>query len=434
MSRTAGPDRVVVINDDAVEQGGAAAIALASARLLAERGIPVTFLSGDAAVEPELRERGVGAVSLGGRRLLERPRWSAAMRGLHDPATNAALADWIEANDTPRTVYHLHNWHKVLSPSVFAGLHRVESRLVISAHDFFLACPNGAYFHYPRQRECKLVPNGVRCIATACDRRHYTHKLWRVARHTLRHRRLDLTRSAARVVAVHEAGLPLLARGAIAADSIRVLRNPVTPWRTARVPVEHNSDVFFVGRLDGDKGAHLLARAAQRVGTRLRLIGNGPLAAEITRICPRAELLGWRSRSEIGELIATARIVVSPTVSRESFGLVALEALMSGVPVIVARNSPFAEEITRQGLGLACDPHDEDALAGAIETLAYDDLLVRRMSRRAIAEARRLAPTPTQWCDGLLSLYAECLGDPTGGYGASLPDLPARAEPAGGGC
>jgi glycosyltransferase involved in cell wall biosynthesis len=412
MSRTGGPDRVVVINDDAVERGGAAAIALASARLVAERGIPVTFLSSGAAIEPDLAARGVATASLGGRQLMERGRWSAATRGLHDPTTNAALVDWIEANDTPRTVYHLHNWHKALSTSVFAGLQRVEPRLVIHAHDFFLACPNGAYFDYPRQRECELVPNGVRCVATSCDRRRYAHKLWRVARHALRHRRLDLTASAARVVAVHETMVPLLARGQIAASSIRVLRNPVTPWRTSRVPVENNSDVFFVGRLDGDKGAHLLARAMQRVGGRLRLIGDGPLAPEIARLCPRAEFLGWRSRGEIAELIATARIVVSPTLNREPFGLAALEALMSGIPVIVARNSPFADEIADRGLGLACDPHDEDALAGALATLAYDDLLVRRMSLRAITEARQLAPTPAQWCDALLSLYAERLGDP----------------------
>jgi glycosyltransferase involved in cell wall biosynthesis len=229
----------------------------------------------------------------------------------------------------------------------------------------------------------------------------------------VRHRTLDLTKSEARVVAVHETMAPLLARGPIAAASVRVLRNPVMPWRKTRVPVENNADVFFVGRLDGDKGAHLLARAAERIGARLRLMGDGPLASEIARLCPRAELLGWRSRSEIGELIATARMIVSPTVNREPFGLVALEALMSGVPVIVAQNSPFAGEIVGRGLGLACDPHDEHSLTGAITALAYDDLLVRRMSLQAMSEARRLAPTPAQWCDGLLSLYAECLGDPT---------------------
>ncbi|HEY1794630.1 MAG TPA: glycosyltransferase [Stellaceae bacterium] len=423
MNRTGAPDRVVVINDDAVERGGAAAIALASARLIAERGIPVTFLSGSGEAEADLAARGIGTVWLGGRQLLARGRAPAFLRGLHDPATNAALVDWIEANDTSRTVYHLHNWHKALSPSVFDGLGRVASRLVVHAHDFFLSCPNGAYFHYPRQHECGLVPNGVRCLATSCDRRHYTHKLWRAGRHALRHRRLDLTTSAARVVALHETMVPLLARGPIAASRIRVLHNPVTPWRKTRVPVETNSDLFFVGRLDGDKGAQLLARAAERIGVGLRVIGDGPLAPEITRLCPRADLLGWRRRTEIGELVAGARVVVSPTVSREPFGLVALEALMSGIPVIVAKNSPFADEITKQGLGLACDPHDEEALAGAIAALAYDDLLVRRMSQRAMTEARRLAPTPAQWCGSLLSLYAECLGDPAG-----LPDIGEAAD------
>jgi glycosyltransferase involved in cell wall biosynthesis len=239
--------------------------------------------------------------------------------------------------------------------------------------------------------------------------------------------------SAARIVAVHETMVPLLARGSIAASRIRVLRNPVVPWRAARVPAEKNREVFFVGRLDGDKGAHLLARAAQRAGARLRLIGDGPLAAEIMRLCPRAELLGWRSRAEIAELVAGARLVVSPTVNREPFGLVALEALMSGIPVIVARSSPFAGEITDRQLGLACDPHDGEALARAIARLLDDDLLVRRMSCQAIAEARRLAPTPAQWCDGLLSLYAECLRDLAAGRGQRVPETPVRVAAGGDG-
>jgi glycosyltransferase involved in cell wall biosynthesis len=413
MSRTVGPDRVVVINDDAVARGGAAAIALAGAKLVAARGIPVTFLSGSDEVAPDLAPRGIAVEILGGRQLLERGRLAGATSGLYDHATRGALEHWIDAHDTPRTVYHLHNWHKVLSPSAFVPLRRVAARLVMSAHDFFLACPNGAYFHYPRQRECELVPNGVACVATACDRRHYAHKLWRVARHELRHRLFDLTASQAQVIAVHEAMVPLLARGPIAPDRIRVLRNPVTPWRAARVQAENNRDIFFVGRLDGDKGAHLLARAAQRVGAKLRLIGDGPLAAEIARICPSADFLGWRGRDEISELVGSARIVVSPTINREPFGLVALEALMSGIPVIVSRSSPFADEIVDRQLGLACNPHNERALAGALATLLRDDLLVRRMSCRAMTEARPLAPTPAQWCDRLLALYAERLGEPT---------------------
>jgi glycosyltransferase involved in cell wall biosynthesis len=411
VSESARPDRVVVINDDAVERGGAAAIALASARLLRERDVPVTILSGSDGAESDLETYGVSVAVLGGRHLLERKAYSAVARGLFDPATNTALARWIGANDTPRTVYHLHNWHKVLSPSVFLALRRIAPRLVISAHDYFLACPNGGYFVYPKQRQCQLVPNSVACVATVCDRRNYGHKLWRVARHELRHRLFDLTKSKAVVVAVHEAMLPLLARGPIRPDHVRVVRNPVTPWRETRVRAENNRDIFFIGRLDGDKGANLLARAAQRGGARLRLIGDGPLAAEIARDCPSAELLGWRSRHEIAELVSSARIVVSPTLNREPFGLVALEALMSGIPVIVAQSSPFAADITVRQFGLACDPCDDAALAGSIDALLRDDALVCRMSRRAFAEARQLAPTPTQWCNNLLALYQSRLSE-----------------------
>jgi glycosyltransferase involved in cell wall biosynthesis len=406
---SAKPERVVVINDDAVARGGAAAIAVASTKLLRARGVAVTFLTGMGPADPGLEACGAMVSILGGRHLLDRSTGSAITKGLFDPDTKLALTRWIDANDTPETIYHLHNWHKVLSPSVFVPLRRVAGRLMISTHDHFLACPNGAYFHYPRQRACELRPGSLACVATACDRRHYGHKLWRVARHALRHRLFDLTTTPAQIIAVHETMIPLLARGAIDPGRIRVLRNPVTPWRATRVRAENNRDVFFVGRLDGDKGADLLARAAERVGAKLRLVGDGPLAGEIVRDCPNVELLGWRGHDEIADLAATARMVVSPTVSRETFGLVAFEALMSGIPAIVARNSPFAEEIVERELGFACDPHDEHALADAIATLLHDDLLVRRMSRRAFEEARQMAPTPAQWCDGLLALYRERL-------------------------
>ena len=405
------PDRVVVINDDAAARGRSGAIALASARLLREQGVAVDFLSGSGDVAPELEREGVAVTILGRRHLLGRSRGVAAVRGLFDPASRAALSRWIAANDTPGTVYHLHNWHAVLSPSVFLALRPVASRLVISAQDFFLACPNGGYFDYPRHRECDLVPNGVRCLATACDRRPYSHKLWRVARHRLRERLIDLSESPALVVAVHEAMVPLLARGAIAADHIRVMRNPVVPWRATRVPAERNRDVFFVGRLDDEEGPALLARAARRAGARLRIIGDGPVAASIARDHPEAELLGRRSRAEIAVLIGTARMVVSPTRRREISGFVALEALTSGIPVIVSRFFALADEIAARGFGLVCDPYDETALADAIAALCYDDRRVEMASCRAFSEAAALAPNPEQWCRDLLGLYASRIGE-----------------------
>ena len=414
-------DRVVVINDDATERGGAAVIALTSARLLNARHIPVSILSGNADIDPELQAMGVEVEILGGRHILEGSRAAAAVRGLFDPTTQARLAEWIAANDTPGTVYHLHNWHKVLSPSVFHVLRRVAHRLVISAHDYFLVCPTGGYFHYSKRAACELAPGSWRCLAAACDRRHYAHKLWRVARHWTRQCLIDLNGSGATVLAVHDAMVPALTRAGLAARDIRVLRNPVTPWSRTRVMAEQNREVFFVGRLDGDKGADLLARAARRAGAALRIVGDGPLAASIARDNPDAQLLGWRTRDQITQLIAGARLVVSPTRCRETFGLVALEALMSGIPVVLSRFFPISDEIVRRDFGLVCDPFDEATLVAGIAELLQDDRRVRRMSLRCFAEARALAPTPEQWCDELVALYRSRIGDGTAPVRVSRP-------------
>lgn len=397
--------RVVIVSDDAVESGGAAGIALASARLLSARGIPVTILNGSSDPDDIGRKLGVGVISLKSPHLMEGGRGPAAIRGIYNGAGFRFVRDWIAANDTPDTIYHLHNWHKVLSASVFSALDRVADRLFISAHDYFLVCPNGGQFHYPKGSVCELRPMSPACVLSNCDRRHYGHKLWRVARQGVRERLLDLGRTPATVLAVHEGMLPYLTRGGVAPGSVRVLRNPVVPWRDRRVVAERNRDVFFVGRLEKDKGVDVVAEAARKAGATLRVIGDGPLRDQLRREHPEAELLGWRPRAEIAGLIASARFLVVPTRWRETFGLVTLEALTSGVPVLVSKFALVAQELVGLGCAEFCDPYDPEALAGSIARLAADDERIRVMSERGYAHAPDLAPTPQAWCDRLIHLY-----------------------------
>jgi glycosyltransferase involved in cell wall biosynthesis len=397
-------DRIVVINDDTEERGGAAAVALGSVRLLRERGVPVTVLSGDGG-NAALAQLGAQTFALGGRHIMSGSRAAAAVRGLYDSGAAAALAGWIARHDTPGTVYHLHNWHKVLSPAVFRALRPLAARLLISAHDYFLACPNGGYFRYPQEVACEFAPGSIRCLAANCDRRHYGHKLWRAIRHEVRRFLFDFANSPAEILVVHDAMVPHFMRAGIPRQRMRVLRNPVVPWRSSRVPAEQNHDVFYVGRVEADKGVDLLARAARRASVRLRIIGAGSLEAAVRHVNPSAELHGWCSREEIAQLAGDARIVVMPTRSRETFGLVGIEALLSGIPVVVSRFSLISDEIVSRGFGVACDPYDEMALTDAIATLGNDDCLVTEMSCRAFSGARVLAPTPEQWCDDLLRIY-----------------------------
>ncbi|GJD54714.1 glycosyltransferase family 4 protein [Methylobacterium dankookense] len=396
-------ERVVVISDDAVESGGAAGVALRSVRMLCARGVPVTLLNGS--IDSGLDLPGLEMRSLGGRALLEGGRGAAALRGLYSRSARRFVEEWIARNDTPGTVYHLHNWHKVLSPAVFTALGRVADRLVMTAHDYFLVCPNGGQFDFRNGGVCERVPLSMGCVATNCDRRHYAHKLWRVGRQAIRSAAIDLARGPATVVAVHEGMRPYLARGGIGADGVAVLRNPVLPWRSERVRAEGNREILFVGRLERDKGVDVVAAAAREAGLPLRIVGDGPLRAELARDYPEASLMGWRSPAEIAGLAEEARLLVVPTRWRETFGLVTLEAVMSGLPVLVSRHALIAQEVVDLGCGEACDPDDRASLAAQMRRLAGDDLQVRWMSESGFYRARDLAPQPEAWCDSLLALY-----------------------------
>ncbi|MFY0610029.1 MAG: glycosyltransferase family 4 protein [Hyphomicrobiaceae bacterium] len=398
-------DRVVVISDDSIQSGGAASVALSSARLLRQRGVKVTVLTGDAGCNAELAAAGAEIAGLNARSITQGNRATAAIRGLYFAQARSFLADWIEANDTPRTIYHLHNWHKVLSPSAFVPLRKVAARLFLTAHDYFIVCPNGGYSHFPRDLPCKLIPMSSACLVTSCDKRNYAHKLWRSVRHSVRASVFDLNTMPATVIAVHEGMISHLERGGIDRDVIRVVRNPVSPWTADRVAAERNEEIFYVGRLEVDKGVDVLARVCARIDAPLTIIGDGPLGASPSLQGGRNRILGRLTPHEIAREIRRARMLVMPTRCRETFGMVAAEALMSGVPVIASDLAPITEDIVRLKIGAACNPGNEDALAAQLTKFIGDDATIATMSRRAFTDSRQLAPTSSQWCDDLISLY-----------------------------
>ena len=150
------PDRVVIINDVSQVRGGATNVALHSAALLGDSGIPVTYFTGDHGLHSEPRLRNADVVAVGGEHILRTALPRAALDGLYNVSAEQRLTTWIAANDTPGTIYHLHGWSKILSPSVFRALRPVAKRLIVNAHDFFLVCPNGGYFNFRSESPCEL--------------------------------------------------------------------------------------------------------------------------------------------------------------------------------------------------------------------------------------------------------------------------------------
>ena len=401
------PRRVVVISDLCEPRDGPSVIALRNAGMLADRGLSVEYFCGDFGRNEELARRGITLHAVGASDLRSSSFAMAVVKGLYNIPAARRLKALIRAKDTPETLYHVHNWSKILSPSIFDALRPVMKRVILTAHDYFLACPNGGYFHFQEGRPCTARPLSLPCLGANCDRRSRLEKTWRIARDIERRFLMDLSGSGATVLAVHEGMVPLLERGGIAADVIKVLRNPVQSWSDARVHAEANRSFLFVGRLEHDKGVLLLAEAAKQANVPITFVGEGALASEITEIYPAAKIAGFKDRDGLKEIAAETRCLVVPTRSRETFSLVAYEAFTSGIPVIISDFAATRDEILEQGVGLSCNPYETGGLSRSLADLAADDGRIAQMSVKGFHDRAALALSSRDWERSLLDIYRQ---------------------------
>jgi len=151
--------------------------------------------------------------------------------------------------------------------------------------------------------------------------------------------------------------------------------------------------VLLIGRLVYEKGFQLALEAMPRLieevpGTRFLIAGSGTHEAELHKqaeelgLMEHGTFLGWIGDDVLHSLYRIADLTVVPSIY-EPFGLVALEAMASGCPCIVADTGGLREVVPHEDVGLRFRAHDPEALAEvAIRVLSDDEL-----GRSLVAEA-----------------------------------------------
>ena len=186
----------------------------------------------------------------------------------------------------------------------------------------------------------------------------------------------------------------------------KVIPNGVDLGRFQRaVPIARWQDgtpnVLFVGRLEDRKGLpHLLKafRLMRKSGIECRLLvaGSGPQEREdrryvMTRGLTNVVFLGRVTDSEKSQLFKTADVFVSPATGRESFGIVLLEAMASGTPIVCSDIHGYKGVVQRGRQAILVPPHDAKALAAGISELVADPALRAQMGAAGLARAEQFS-------------------------------------------
>jgi phosphatidyl-myo-inositol alpha-mannosyltransferase len=174
----------------------------------------------------------------------------------------------------------------------------------------------------------------------------------------------------------------------------RIIPNGVDLDRfTSAQPYEELRDgtlnILFVGRFEERKGLIHLLKAyhrlrKRRVDARLLVIGDGPKRREYRRFVGLrgirdVEWLGRVSDDEKVRYFASADIFCAPNTGQESFGIVLLEAMAAGVPIVASDIHGFKRVVERNVQGVLVEPKNHRALAAALYTLARDPDLRQQM-------------------------------------------------------
>ncbi len=380
--------------EDAWAYGGIPRLAGALCRGLARRGHRVTVCTTDVQDQGRRLARRSNVMVRGGVRVRVFPNLSNRAAYHLQLYTPLGMTRWLRRRAGGFHVAHLHGFHNL--PGVVAA-----------------RCLPGAGVPY------LLAPNGT---APLIERRH-TAK-WIFDR-TLG---LRVMPGAARLLAVTEVERRQLCSLGVEPGRVRVLPNPVDLSEYSagvprgrfrqRIGLDASARVMlYLGRWSPRKRLDVVVQAAGLLAgdhpdLRLVIVGNdmgagADLRHEVRRLGlqQRVLLVPLLRGQERLEALGDADVVLYPGAD-EIFGLVVLEALLCGAPVLVADDSGAAELIHRVGGGLATAEGDPAALARGARAVLADPADWGRRVERAAARVRREFGADTV-CAGLEEIYAE---------------------------
>ena len=158
-------------------------------------------------------------------------------------------------------------------------------------------------------------------------------------------------------------------------------------------------NIFFIGRLDERKGVIYLVKAFRKIkekfgNVRLIIGGKGNRLIEIQKYIKRhsikdVEMLGYVEEEDKPRLYATCDIFCSPASYGESFGIVLVEAMATGKPVVACSNPGYKSVLKGRGSLFLAEPRDVDMLAEKLLLLCRDPQMRKMMGEWGLKESQK---------------------------------------------
>ena len=337
-------------------------------------------------------------------------RLAAPWKAVHNKTVSETLRKLQERNRY--SAWEIHNVFPALSPSVYQTAFDLRIPVVHFLHNYRLSCVNGSFLNHGEPCLRCINGNFLPAVQTVC---------WRESRIACGFMSMALTRVRSlkvfeRVsswIALSQAHRALHLKMGIPDRTLHVVPHfqEFRPSEVSTLP--QNGYALFLGRLSPEKGVANLLSAWKQVktpGARLVIAGTGPEESRLRRIIAEdkldsVELRGYIDPAQHQELWANAKFLVVPSIWHEPFGLVVLEALAHGRPLVVSSLGSLSE--IAGDSALVVDPAKPEEIARACDRLFLETKLAQEMGTCGTKRLQRVYNRDI-WLEKIRDVYGSC--------------------------
>lgn len=397
---------IIIVNDWASRDGGAASVAINSALALAKT-FNVFLFCAVGPVDQKIIDSQVHVIFLDKPDILrDTNRLRAIVRGLWDYKVRRLFSSFLSQFSATDTIIHVHTWTKSLSSSIFGSISKTNFQVVVTLHDYFVFCPNGGFYNYNKKVICTQKPLSMSCICTNCDVRSYSQKIWRVLRQFIQNFEIKKNHNLHFISISNYTDkicVPLIHKN----HKIFKLYDPVELSFREKVNIQNNVNYLCMARLSPEKGVDLFCKAISELGLSGIVLGDGEQLNYLKAKYPSIQFVGWIESDKKQKYFNKAKAFVFTSLWYETFGLTVAEAKSYGIPCIVPDNCAASEQVENGKTGLLFKTGDLNSLKEAI--LRYEHSDISQMQNNLVNSFDTAKLSLNTHINNLVKIYNEIL-------------------------
>jgi glycosyltransferase involved in cell wall biosynthesis len=280
-------------------------------------------------------------------------------------------------------VVHVHSVFPMFSPSILVACRRAEIPVVMTVHNHILTCPNSDHLYEGKICEECVGGHEYRCVLKNC-RRNVLESLAYALRSSFARRLRLFHDNVTLFIALTNFGKSKLLQANFREEQITVVSHATSVSKVTADTVD-GEYIAFAGRISPEKGIDTLLSAAEQIGQiQVRLAGGGPLLSRMKDRAPcNTQFVGILSQDRLFDFYRKSRFAVVPSVWYEPFGMVIVDAMALGLPVVASRIGGLPEIVENGVTGLLFEPGNAEDLANKLRFLWENPELCRQMGKAA---------------------------------------------------